>query len=259
MELKNFLTELRDDGIVIFTINRPEARNALNTECWEEIREIVNQINTNNEIKLAIFTGSGEKAFISGADIRSLKERTLIPALNSAAQKALKELAGCEKATIAAVNGVAFGGGCELAIACDLRIAVDHAKFGLPELGLGILPAAGGTQRLSRLVGLGRAKEMILTGRAVPASEALQAGLVTQVVPQSELMETAIETATRILSKGPLAVRLAKKAVNSSLSVSEESGMLIEMLAYAILIESGDKKEGVEAFLEKRPPNFLGE
>lgn len=257
MEFNHFLYEVRD-GIAVFTVNRPEVRNALNTECWEEIGRFADHINTDDSVRLAIITGAGEKAFVAGADIKSLKERTMVSVLTGAAQGVLRRLAACEKPVIAAINGVAFGGGCELAMACDIRIAAQHVKMGLPELGLGIIPGAGGTQRLARLVGLGRAKEMILTGRAVTADEALQIGLVTKVVPAEELMDAALETAGMILSKGPLAVRLAKKAIAASMSTDEESGMQLELLSYAVAMASDDRTEGATAFLEKRPPQFKG-
>ena len=257
MEFKYFIYEL-NNGIATFTVNREEVRNALNTQCWEEIGRFVDHINNEDEVKLAIITGAGKKAFVAGADISALKERTMVSVLSGVAQGVLKKLSSCEKPVIAAVNGLALGGGCELAMACDIRIASDNAKLGLPELGLGIIPGAGGTQRLAKLVGLGRAKEMILTGRIAEAQEALVMGLVTQVVPQEQLMETVLNTAKDILAKGPLAVRLAKKAVAASLSTDEESGMLVELLSYAVAIASEDKTEGTTAFLEKRRPNFQG-
>ncbi|MCL1816974.1 MAG: enoyl-CoA hydratase-related protein [Clostridiales bacterium] len=257
MEFKNFLYEM-SDGVVVFTVNRPEVRNALNTECWEEIGRFVDQINMDQEVKLAIITGAGEKAFVAGADISAIKQRTMVDALTGIGQNVLRRLAACEKPVIAAVNGLAFGGGCELAMACDIRIASENAKFGLPELGLGIIPGAGGTQRLAKLVGLGRAKEMILTGRAITAQEALQMGLVTKVTPPGELMAAVGETAKAILAKGPLAVRLAKKAVAAALSTDEESGMLLELLSYTIAVASEDRTEGATAFLEKRVPDFQG-
>lgn len=257
MELKNFLYEVKD-SIAVLTVNRPEVRNALNTACWEEIGTFVQEIERDEAVRLAIITGAGEKAFVSGADINSLKERTMISVLSGSAQGVLRKLAACEKPVIAAINGVAFGGGCELAMACDIRIAAEHVKMGLPELGLGVIPGAGGTQRLAKLVGLGRAKEIILTGRAITAQEALSIGLVNKVSPKGELMNTVYETAEQILSKGPLAVRLAKKAIAASLSADEESGMLLELLSYAVAMGSEDRTEGATAFLEKRPPQFQG-
>ena len=257
MKFNNFLYRVQD-GIAVFTVNRPDVRNALNTECWEEIGRFADHIAADEEVKLAVITGAGDKAFVAGADIAAIRERTMVSVLGGVAQGVLRKLSACEKPVIAAVNGMAFGGGCELAMACDIRIASETAKFGLPELGLGIIPGAGGTQRLAKLIGLGRAKEMILTGRAVTAPEALQMGLVTQVVPPDDLMDAVMDTAKKIISKGPLAVRLAKKVVDASMSADEESGMLLELLSYAVAMASEDKAEGTAAFLEKRPPVFTG-
>ncbi|GHV65280.1 3-hydroxybutyryl-CoA dehydratase [Spirochaetia bacterium] len=257
MEFQNFLCDVKD-SVATLTINRPEVRNALNTQCWTEISAFTEYVNTCEDVRLAIITGAGEKAFAAGADIAALRERTMVSVLAGTAQTALRKLAACEKPVIAAINGFAFGGGCELAMACDIRVAADTAKLGLPELNLGILPGAGGTQRLARLIGLGRAKELILTGRAVSADEALQIGLVNKVVPSAELMNATLEMAAGILNKGPLAVRLAKKAIAASMSTDEENGMLLELLSYTIAIASEDRMEGLNAFLEKRTPAFKG-
>jgi len=257
MKFDYFLYEL-NNGVATFTVNRPDVRNALNAKCWEEISAFVDFANSNEDIKLVIVTGAGEKAFVAGADVKAINERNMMDVLGGAAQSTLRKLAACDKPTIAAINGLAFGGGCELAMACDIRIAAENAKMGLPELGLGIIPGAGGTQRLAKLVGLGRAKDMILTGKAVSAQEALQIGLVTKVVPAEQLMDTVMETAAAILSKGPLAVRLAKKVIDASMSTDSESGMMLELLSYTVAIASEDKAEGTTAFLEKRPANFKG-
>jgi enoyl-CoA hydratase len=170
----------------------------------------------------------------------------------------LVKLEKSSKPIIAAVNGFAFGGGCELALACDIRIASENASFALPELNLGILPGAGGTQRLSKIIGLGRAKEIILTGRSITAEEALRYGLVSKVAPLDKLMESAQETARMILAKGPLAVRLAKKCISASLSTDQDAGMFMELLSIGVLFSSEDRMEGVNAFLEKRRPKFQG-
>ena len=257
MSLNNFILDIRD-GIAIFKISRPEARNALTAECWQEIGEFADLCDRDNSIKLAILTGAGDKAFIAGADIGMIQERTAVSALQGTAQAVLRKLEQCAKPTIAAVNGYAFGGGCEVAMACDIRYASENARFCLPELGLGILPGGGGTQRLARLIGVGRAKDMILTGRSITAQEALEYGLVTQVTPPDELMEKSLETAHTILSKGPLAVRLAKRVINMSMTTDQDAGMLLELLSYSILVGSEDKEEGVKAFTEKRPARFEG-
>lgn len=247
------------DSIGIFRINRPEVLNAFNIECWNELSLFVDELDSREDIKAVIFTGTGSKAFIAGADIAMIRDRTMVSALQGMAQKTLTRLEHCTKPTIAAVNGYAFGGGCEIAMACDIRIASDNAKFALPELSLGILPGAGGTQRLAKLIGLGRAKEMILTGRAINSQEALDIGLVTKIVPLQELMGIASDTAKTILKKGPLAVRLAKRVIESALSTDGETGMLLELLSYSVLVGSEDKTEGVNAFFEKRNPMFKGQ
>lgn len=257
MELKNFKLEL-SEGVALLTVNRPEVRNAMNEQCWKELSTFVDFVEGQEDVTAVIITGAGEKAFVAGADIRFLKQRTMVSALEVLAQKTLRKLSACRLPVIAAVNGYAFGGGCELAMACDIRIASEQAAFGLPELGLGILPAGGGTQRLAKLVGLGRAKEIILTGRTVKAEEALSIGLISKIVPQAELIQQAMEIVRAISRKGPLAVRLTKQAINASLATDEDTGMLVEALSYGLVIASDDRMEGVDAFLEKRPPHFSG-
>jgi len=213
---------------------------------------------TNDEVGAIIVTGGGDTVFVSGADINAIRSRGRDEGLAAINQSLFALLDRCPKITIAAVNGLAFGGGCELAIACDLRVAADHAKFGQPEVALGIIPGAGATQRLPRLIGLGRAKHMILTGDPIDARTAFEWGLVTAVVPGADLMTAARALADRILSRGPLAVRLAKAAINASARVDLESGLLIETLAQSICFQSEDKQEGTTAFLEKRPAKFTG-
>jgi len=205
-----------------------------------------------------VLTGAGEKAFVAGADIGELRERTARDGLAARMQRLYDEIEGYEKPTVAAVNGYALGGGLELAMACDIRIASENARFGLPETALSIIPGAGGTQRLVRLVGKGRALEMILTGRAVDAEEARAIGLVTKVVPQAELVDAARESAGQILSKGPLAVRLARLAVQTGSETDQRTGLVVERLAQALLYASEDKQEGTSAFIEKRKPDFKG-
>ncbi|GAX90143.1 enoyl-CoA hydratase/isomerase family protein [Effusibacillus lacus] len=257
MEFQNILANV-EQGLGIITINRPAVRNALNMETVSEMRTVLQAWKTDPEVQVVVFTGSGEKSFAAGADISQLRERTLFDALESQMQSFYRELELYEKPTIAAINGFALGGGCELALACDIRIASTHAKMGLPELNLGIIPGAGGTQRLARLVGRGKAVEMILTGSFVDAEEARTIGLVTQVAPPDQLMAAVRKTADAILGKGPLAVRLAKLAIQTGLETDLHTGLVIEKLAQAILFTSEDKREGTTAFLEKRKPNFQG-
>ena len=257
MEYRNFVLDIHGE-IAIFTIDREAARNALNAECWLELGDFADRLGSDDGIRLAIITGTGTKAFIAGADINMIRERTVPHALQGTAQGVLRRLENCGKPTIAAVNGYAFGGGCEVAMACDIRIASENASFALPELGLGILPGGGGTQRLAKLIGLGRAKELVLTGRTVSAAEALRIGLVTKVVDNDVLIDECLKDAKSILRKGPLAVRLAKSVMNQSLATDTDAGLLLELLSYAILVGSEDKNEGVQAFLDKRPPDFKG-
>jgi enoyl-CoA hydratase len=205
-----------------------------------------------------IITGAGESSFVSGADINDIRQRTRADGLAAISSSLCTRVERFPRPTIAAINGYALGGGCELALACDIRVAADSAKFGQPEAGLGIIPAAGATQRLPRVVGLGWAKHLILTGEIIDARQALEIGLVTAVMPASQLQVRARELAKRILRQGPLASRLAKLALNASARVDLDSGLLIETLAQAICYDSEDKREGTTAFLEKRKPKFTG-
>jgi enoyl-CoA hydratase len=246
------------DRIAVLTIDRPDVRNALDRETVREVASALADLEHDDAVGALIITGGGTSVFVAGADIRQLRDRTRddgLAAINSSLFAAIERWG---KPTIAAINGHALGGGCELALACDLRIAADHATLGQPEVGLGIIPAAGATQRLPRLVGLGRAKQLILTGDAIDATTALEWGLVNAVVAGPDLLATARRWAARILSRGPLAIRLARLALNASARVDLDSGLLIETLAQAICFDSDDKREGTTAFLEKRRPDFRG-
>lgn len=257
MAYETLLTRARD-GVGVIAVNRPAVRNAMNRRVMDELRGAIDGFREDDGVGAVVFTGAGEKAFVAGADIGELRERTTFDALAATMQRLYDEIEGFEKPTIAAVNGYALGGGCELAMACDIRLASENARFGLPELSLSIIPGAGGTQRLARLVGKGRAVEIILTGRTVDAEEAQTIGLVSKVVPQAELMDVVRETAGQILSKGPLAVRLAKLTVQAGFETDQRTGLVIERLAQAALFASEDKREGTSAFMEKRRPEFKG-
>jgi enoyl-CoA hydratase/carnithine racemase len=257
MSYETVATEVAD-GIAVITINRPEARNPVSRQVLADLRAVLECYRSDGRVHVLVFTGAGDRAFVAGADISQLQDYTLHTGLESEMQKVYDEIEAFEKPTIAAVNGYALGGGCELAMSCDIRIASDNAKFGLPETNLSVLPGAGGTQRLGRLVGTGRAIELILTGRMVCAAEAQQIGLVTSVVPQRELLEKARELAAQILAKGPLAVRLAKLVVRSGMDADQRTGQVVERLAQALLYTSQDKQEGATAFLNKRRPVFTG-
>ena len=247
-----------DGGVATLTVKRPEVRNALDTATVLEFHQALEEARA-RRVSVLIITGAGDKAFVSGADIRAIRERGRDDALAGINSRLMTAVEGHEAVTIAAVNGYALGGGCELALACDLRIAAENAIFGLPEPSLGIIPGAGATQRLPRLVGLGRAKEMILTGARWDARKALELGLVSEVVPLSELPGAARAMAAKVLALGPLAVRLAKAALNASMQTGLAAGLMYESAIQAITFESKDKLEGTSAFLEKRKPEFTGE
>ena len=244
------------DGIALVTVNRPEVRNAINATVLRAITETLAELAENEDVQVLVFTGAGDKAFVAGADINELAVRTPKDGLRATMQGVYEKVEQFPKPTIAAVNGYAFGGGHELALACDIRVASTNAQFALPETGLGIMPAAGGTQRLAKLVGLGRATEIVLTGRRVKADEALDMGLVTQVVEPDELLVTARETAQAIMAKGPLAIQLAKTVIRHGFDVDHQTGILLERLAQSVLYSSAEKAEGTTAFLEKRTPDF---
>jgi enoyl-CoA hydratase len=244
--------------VATLTVNRPDVRNALDTETVAEFHRALDEVRQARSTVL-IVTGAGDKAFVSGADINAIRQRTRDDALASINSRLMSALESHDAVSIAAVNGYALGGGCEVALACDLRIAATSAVFGLPEPTLGIIPGAGGTQRLPRIVGLGRAKEMILTNARWDAARALEAGLVSRVVPPAELMPAARALAEQVLALGPLAVRLAKAALNASSQMPLSAGLVFESTAQAITFESDDKMEGTTAFLEKRKPVFRGD
>jgi enoyl-CoA hydratase len=239
------------------TINRPELRNALNTETLQEITSALEILKADDSVGCIIFTGKGEKSFAAGADIGQLKEKSALDVFRPNGMQEIYDLIEMyDKPTIAMVNGFALGGGCELALSCDIRVASTNAKFGLPELNLSIIPSAGGTQRLARMVGKGVALDMILTGKMISGEEAHRIGLVSQVVNPGELEEAAEEIASKILAKGPLAVKLAKLSVHAGFETDQKTGLIIEKLAQAVLFSTEDKKEGTSAFLEKRRPEF---
>ncbi len=246
------------NGLGTITINRPEVRNALSKTVLREIRHALEDFAAREDVGAVVFTGAGDKAFIAGADINQLVDYTFLDGLTADMQRLYDYIEDYEKPTIAAINGFALGGGNELAMSCDIRIAAETARFGLPETNLGVLPGAGGTQRLTRLVGKGRAVELILTGRIFQAAEALRIGLVTDVVPVAALMDAAQATAEAILAKGPLAVRLGKLVIKNGAETDQRTGLLLERLAQALLYSTEDKREGAEAFINKRPAQFAG-
>ncbi|WP_455931056.1 enoyl-CoA hydratase/isomerase family protein [Priestia aryabhattai] len=237
-------------------IDRQDVRNALNKTTVDELQIAVRELEEDPKLRIIIITGAGEKAFVAGADIKELHERTMLEALVPGMQKVYREIEQSSKVTIAVINGHALGGGCELALACDLRVVANHAKIGLPELNLAIIPGAGGTQRLMRIVGKGRALEMILTGKIIDGQEAERIGLVTQSVESNDLKNVTKQLVESILSKGPLALKLAKMVVNQGQDVDLDTALMLEKLAQTVLFASEEKHEGTQAFLEKRRPNY---
>lgn len=256
LELKYILLE-KNENIGVLTINRPKALNALNSEVLDELDRIIDIVIEDEDIHILIITGEG-KAFVAGADIGEMKDMDAFQA-RSFAEKGLsifRKIELMEKPVIAAVNGYALGGGCELSMCCDIRIASEKAKFGQPEVGLGITPGFAGTQRLPRIVGMGKAKELIFTAETIDANEAYRIGLVNKVVPAESLMDEAISMAKKILSKGQIAVRYSKVAINRGIETDIETGQAIEKDLFGLCFATEDQKEGMEAFLSKRLPNY---
>ncbi len=247
------------ERIAVLTVNRPEARNAINDRVIAEFYQALDAARADDGVGALIVTGAGDKSFVSGADINAIRARRRREALLGLNNRLFAAIETFEKPTLAAVNGYALGGGFELALACDIRVASEAARFGLPEANLGIIPAAGGTQRLPRAIGWSRARFLILTGDMIDAKEAERIGLVAAVVPPAELLGRTREIAGRMLKRGPLAIRLAKKAMTLAAEMPLHAGLEVESLIQAILFESRDKEEGTSAFLEKREPRFTGE
>jgi len=258
MTYENLLIE-ESQGVCTITLNRPEKRNALDLKTLAEIREAFRYVRENKSIQGVIVTGAGGKAFASGADIKTLQQRKNLDTLYSETHNIFNEVESTPKPVIAAIDGFALGGGCELAMACDIRIATSRSKLGQPEVNLGIIPGAGGTQRLQRLVGLGKAKELIFTGEIISAREAERIGLLNKVVdtPQ-DLMPAALKMINTIQLKGPIAIGMAKIVMNAGASTDLTSGLLMEKLAQTVLFGTEDRMEGTSAFLEKRAANFKG-
>ena len=248
------------DGMAVVTINRPDKLNALNDQVIADLTAAAERIATDPEIKGAILTGAGPKSFVAGADISDLAKQGPFDGKARAmrGQALLRRLETCGKPVIAAVNGFALGGGCELAMACHIRIASESAKFGQPEVKLGIAPGYGGTQRLPRLVGKGRALQLILTAEMIDAAEAYRIGLVNKVVPAGDLMAESEKMLRGILAMGPLAVRLSIEAIDQGLEMTLDEGLLLEANHFGLLAATQDTKEGLSAFLEKRAAKFTG-
>lgn len=256
MDYNNLIVEIKKD-IGWIKMNRPQALNALNTETLSELEKAVESLDNNDSVKVLVITGEG-KAFVAGADITEMKDMNSSEAINysQTGHQVFLKIEHLEKPVIAAINGFALGGGCELAMACDLRIASENAKFGQPEVGLGIIPGYAGTQRLSRTVGIGKAKELIFTGDMIDAGTALSIGLVNTVVPADNLLEEAESVANIIASKSPIAIRKAKSVINRGFDTDFQTGCSYETEAFVECFTTGQPKEGMSAFLEKRSPKW---
>jgi enoyl-CoA hydratase len=251
----------QDGAVATVTINRPDKLNALNAETLDALEAVFRDLGSNASVQAVIVTGAGEKAFVAGADIGELaKQRPLGGKATALRGQALfRRIELFPKPVVAAVNGFALGGGCELALCCHVRVASDNAQFGLPEVSLGVIPGYGGTQRLARLVGRGRAIELVLTGSRIPAEEAYRMGLVNRVVPQASLLEETHKLVGAMLRNGPLALSAALEVIHHGLETSMEEGMLLEANAFGVLCATDDMREGMQAFLEKRKAAFKGE
>lgn len=258
---KQILISYKEEGIVLLSLNRAEVANALSVQLLYELKQALYDIKHNSSVRAVIITGVGEKAFCSGADLKERAEMTVdeVRKTVSLIRKVVNNIEALPQPVIAAVNGVALGGGTELALACDIRIASNNATFGLTETSLGIIPGAGGTQRLPRLIGKGRAKELIFTARRIDAKEAEKIGLVEYAIPLDSLMVKTMEIAKQIAKNGPIAVKQAKQAIDKGYEVDLSTGLAIEQSAYEIIISTKDRLEGLQAFKEKRPPIYKGE
>lgn len=260
MQEKNILTE-KMDSVLIVTLNRPEFMNALNLETLREGRAILTDVYFDPEIRAVIITGAGDRAFCAGADLKEREKMNEVQVRHyiKTIRETLLDIENLSKPVICAVNGAALGGGTELAMACDIRIAAPNATFGLTEVTFGIIPAGGGTQRLPRLVGIGKAKEMILTGKRISATEAHDIGLINSVASEGKLMEEALKMAKSIAKNAPFAVQQAKFAINRGYEIDIYSGLALESKAYDVCIPTKDRIEALKAFKEKRKPVFKGE
>ncbi len=247
------------DGVRLLTIDRPEKRNALDSRVREQLGDAVEAAGADSAVRVLVITGAGEKAFVAGADVTEFADRSALEQRRAMSGRTLFDRVWeCPKPTVAMINGYCLGGGNELALACDLRIAADTARIGQPEVRLGILPGGGGTQRLPRLVGYGKAAQLVLTGELVDGIEAYEIGLVDEVVPAAELRARTLEVAGQIAARGPVAVALAKRALRAALEMPLAAGLQHERDLFALAFASDDRLEGVRAFLEKRDPEWKG-
>ncbi len=259
MEYKHLLIETTD-GITTLAINRPQVLNALNSEVVQELECALFELNLDDTVKAVVLTGAGEKAFVAGADIKEMARISAFEAHDFACrgQRLMLLINKMRKPVIAAVNGYALGGGLELALACDFIYASEKAKFGFPEVGLGVIPGFGGTQNLARLIGPNKANELVFSGRVISAAKAQAWGIVNELFPPEELLTKALETAREIAAKGTLGVAYAKDAICNGLNMTKDDGFRYEASLFGVLFATGDQREGMGAFLEKRPALFQG-
>ncbi|WP_138419607.1 enoyl-CoA hydratase/isomerase family protein [Aquibacillus sediminis] len=258
MDFKHFICEIANH-VALVTINRPPV-NALNSEVFSELSELTDELEENEEVRAIVLTGSGEKAFIAGADVKEMATKDLngLNLMNKKSRTVFSKIENANKPVIAAINGMALGGGFELALACDLRICSDRAKFSFPEVGLGIIPGGGGTQRLQKIVGQGIAKELIYFGDMIDANRALDLQLVNKVVAHDAIRDEALAWANKLAKKPAIALQMAKVAINYGKNVDTESGLMMETTAFSTSFSSEDAKEGLTAFTEKRKPQYVG-
>lgn len=252
---ENFLLEIGEDGIAVFTANRPKAKNAMNLACWHEFLTFLREAQTEPSIRIIVLTGMGD-SFIAGADIKEFMGLPGTAALFAESTEVVHLLERGQKPVVGAVNGAAFGGGFEVAIASDIRIVSETAILGLPETGLGVIPGMGGTQRLCKLIGTGRAKEVIMAGRNLKGPECVGLGLAMKCVPEEQVLPEAMKVARKMLKKGPYALSLVKRCVSLAYSTDDATGLLLENLGFSALMGGDEMNEGTHAFLEKRLPNF---
>jgi len=259
VEFANVILE-KKDRIGLLTINRPKALNALNKDTLLDIKAAVENVRDDNDVDVLVITGSGDKSFVAGADITFMLEMNALQGreFGQLGSGVFRLIESMEKPVIAAINGFCLGGGCELAMSCDFRISSEKGKFGQPEVGLGVTPGFGGTQRLPRIVGTGMANELLYTGDVIDANEALRIGLVNHVVPADELMDYVMKIAKKISSKGQISVRFCKKAVYEGIQTDIDRGLTVEADIFGLCFATEEQKEGMKAFVEKRKPNFTG-
>jgi enoyl-CoA hydratase len=255
--MPELLVERPADGVALVRLNRPDALNALNGALRNLIADAFETLEGDEAVRVIVVTGS-EKAFAAGGDLKEMSRLRTVDHLLQQRNRIWRAITACRKPIVAAVNGYAFGGGCELALHCDIIVAGESAQFGQPEIRVGIMPGAGGTQRLTRAVGKYRAMQMVLTGKPVPAREALEMGMLSELVPDAEVLPTALKTASTIAAMPPLAVREIKEVLNAGLDASLETAILLERKSFQLLFDTEDQKEGMRAFIEKRRPVYKG-